>query len=194
MEFEARHFGRRIGNDVGDDPHRGFGRVDVGVADHELLENVVLNGPRELGARSPLLLAGDDEGGEHRNDGTVHGHRHRHLGKRDAVEEDLHILDRIDRHAGLADIALDAGMIGIVAAMGGEIESDGQPLLARRPVPGGRRRWTLPPSRSRHIGGWSRGGRHTWCARGGPAQERLFAGQIVEMINALEIVARVERA
>src|SRR5690606_32615657 len=59
---ELRHFLRRVLYDVGDDPHRGFGRVDVSVADHELLEDVVLDGPREFGARTALLLAGNDEG------------------------------------------------------------------------------------------------------------------------------------
>ena len=43
---ELRHLSRRVGEDVGDDPHRGLRRVDVGVADHELLEDVVLDGAR----------------------------------------------------------------------------------------------------------------------------------------------------
>ena len=45
---ELRHVLRRVPDDVGDDPHRRRGRVDVGVADHELLEDVVLDGPGEL--------------------------------------------------------------------------------------------------------------------------------------------------
>src|SRR3546814_9692485 len=36
---EARHVLGRIGDDVRDDPHRGLGRIDIGVADHELLED-----------------------------------------------------------------------------------------------------------------------------------------------------------
>ncbi|MFK4537495.1 hypothetical protein ABIA00_005678 [Bradyrhizobium ottawaense] len=39
-----RHLLRGVGEDVRDDPHRGRGRVDVGVAHHELFQNVVLNG------------------------------------------------------------------------------------------------------------------------------------------------------
>jgi hypothetical protein len=65
---------RRVGDDVADDPHARLGRVDVGVADHELLEDVVLDGPFELGRRHPLLFGGDDE---HREDGehrSIHGH------------------------------------------------------------------------------------------------------------------------
>src|SRR5690606_36721740 len=44
------------------------------------------------------------------------------LVERNAVEQDLHVLDRVDRHAGLADVAGHARMVGIVAAVGGEVE------------------------------------------------------------------------
>ena len=57
----------------------------------------------------------------------------RHLIERDAVEQDLHILDGIDRHAGLADIADDARMVGIIAAMRRQIEGDRRPFW---PLPG----------------------------------------------------------
>ncbi|MCY1290027.1 hypothetical protein D9M70_391480 [compost metagenome] len=40
---ELRHLPGGVLDDIGDDAHRGFGRVDVGVADHELLEDVVLD-------------------------------------------------------------------------------------------------------------------------------------------------------
>ena len=57
---------RRVLDDVGHDPHARLGRVDVGVADHELLEDVVLDGPAELGLVDALLLAGHDEDGQAR--------------------------------------------------------------------------------------------------------------------------------
>jgi hypothetical protein len=81
-----------------------------------------------------LFLGRDDVAGEHRQHGAVHGHRHAHLVERDAVEQDLHVLDRIDRHAGLADVADHPRMIGIVAAMGGEIEGHRQAHLAGREI------------------------------------------------------------
>ncbi len=81
-----------------------------------------------------LLLAGDDEAGQHRQHRAVHRHRHRHLVERDAVEQDLHVLDGVDRHAGLADVADDARMVAVVAAVGGEVEGDRQPCW-----PGGQR-------------------------------------------------------
>ena len=81
-----------------------------------------------------LLLAGDDEAGEHRQHRAVHRHRHRHLVERDAVEEDLHVLDRVDRDAGLADVADDARVVAVVAAVGREVERDRQAHLPGREV------------------------------------------------------------
>ena len=126
---EFRHVGAGIGDDVRHDPHRWFGRIDIGVADHELLEDVVLDGPVELLGGNALLLPGDDEEGQDRDHRAVHRHRNRHLIERNAVEQDLHVLDRVDRHAGLADIADHARVIAVIAAVRGEIEGDRQALL-----------------------------------------------------------------
>ena len=52
-----------------------------------------------------------------------------HLVERDAVEQRAHVVDRIDRDARHADVAGDARMVGVVAAVGGEIEGDRQALL-----------------------------------------------------------------
>ena len=49
---ELRHVPGGVLDDVGDDPHRRPGRVDIGVADHELLEDVVLDRARELVLRA----------------------------------------------------------------------------------------------------------------------------------------------
>ena len=45
---EPRHVLRAVADHVGDDAHARSGRVDVGVADHELLEDVVLDRAGEL--------------------------------------------------------------------------------------------------------------------------------------------------
>jgi hypothetical protein len=119
-----------MGDDVGHDAHRGRRRIDVGVADHELLEDVVLDGAGELFLAHPLLLGGHDVAGEHRQHGPVHGHGDAHLVERDAVEQDLHVLDGIDRDARLADVADDPRMVGIVAPVGRQVEGDGKALLA----------------------------------------------------------------
>ena len=78
---ELRHVRRGVGEDVGDDPHRGRRRIDVGVADHELLEDVVLDGAGELLRRHALLLGRDDVERQHRQHRAVHGHRHATSGR-----------------------------------------------------------------------------------------------------------------
>ena len=105
-----------------------------------------------------LLLAGDDEAGQHGQHGAVHRHRHRHLLEGDAVEEDLHVLDRVDRHAGLADVADDARVVGVVAPVGRQVEGDRHALLARRRGCAGRRRSTPRRWRTRRTGGSSTAG------------------------------------
>ena len=79
-----RHFLRGVRKDVGDDPHRGRRRIDVGVAHHELFQNVVLNGARQFLRRNALFLGGRDEQREDRQHRAVHGHRHAHLVERNA--------------------------------------------------------------------------------------------------------------
>ncbi len=78
---------------------------------------------------TPLSPRGDDEGSENRKDCTVHRHRHARARERDAVEEDFHILDRVDGDAGLANILGDARIITVIAALDRQIESDGKPRL-----------------------------------------------------------------
>ena len=63
---ELRHLLRAEAEDVADDPHRRRGRIDVGVADHELLENVVLDGSAQLLRRHALLFGGNDKEGHDR--------------------------------------------------------------------------------------------------------------------------------
>ena len=129
-----RHLLRGIGEDVGDDPHRGRRRIDVGVAHHELFQNVVLNGARQFLRRHALFLGGGDEQRQDRQHRAVHGHRHAHLVERDPREQRAHVVDRIDRDAGHADIAGDARMVAVVAAMGREIERDREAFLPGREV------------------------------------------------------------
>src|SRR3546814_3549361 len=74
---ELRHVLRGIAENVRNDPHRRFWRIYVGVADHELLQNVVLNGPAQLVLRNTLLFRRDDVKRQHRNDRAIHGHADR---------------------------------------------------------------------------------------------------------------------
>ncbi|MNL15829.1 hypothetical protein D3C87_1368400 [compost metagenome] len=188
---ELRHLLRGEGEDVRDDPHRGAGRIDVGVADHELLEDVVLDRSGKFGARTALLFAGDDEGGQNRDDRAVHRHRYRHVLQRNAVEQDLHILDTIDCHARLADIAFDARMVRIVTAMGGKVEGDGKPLLAGGEI-----------ATVECVGGFGGGKAGILADRPGSsgihggarsAHEGFDTRHRIEVIDALKIRRRVKR-
>ena len=126
---ELRHVLGRELEDVGDDLHRVCRRVNVGVTHHELLEDVVLDGARQLVERGTLLLGGDDVERQDRQHGTVHRHGDGHLVQRNLVEEDLHVEDGVDGDTGFTDITDHARVIGVVAAVRGEVEGHGQALL-----------------------------------------------------------------
>ncbi len=163
--IELRHVRAGVGEDVGNDPHRGRRRIDVGVAHHELFQNVVLNGPGELLRRHALFFARNDEERENGQHGAVHRHGDGHVLQRNAVEQRAHVVDGIDRDACHADVALDARMIGIVAAVRREIEGDGKALLPGGDVAAVEGVRNLPPSRSRRTGGRSKAAAHTWPGR-----------------------------
>ena len=191
---ELRHVPGRIGKDVTDDAHGGFGRVDVRVADHELLEDIVLDGAAEDGLIHALLLRRQDverQDGQHR---AVHRHGDGHLVQRDAREQDLHVEDGIHRHAGLAHVADDAGVVGVVAAVGRQVKGYGKALLPRGEVApvesvallGGGKTGVLPHgpgARDVHGGiGPSQEGRHP----------RLVESQVGEVRAHLLRVERID--
>ena len=116
---------------------------------------------------------------------AVHGHRHGHLVERDAVEELAHVEDGIDRDARHADVAGDARVVAVIAAMGGEVEGDRQALLAGREV--------APVERVRLLGSGEAGiladrpGLLDIHGRVGAAQEGRGAGNRIEEAQSLEI-------
>ena len=132
--IELRHLGAGEGEDVGDDSHRRLRRIDVGVADHELFENVVLNGPGQFLRRYTLFLSSHHVEREDREHCTVHRHRDRHAPQVDTGEELSHIQNRVDRHPRHTDIALHARVVRVVPAVGGQIECHRQTLLSGREV------------------------------------------------------------
>ena len=76
---ELRHLLRGILEDIADDLHRWCGRIDVGVPHHELLEDIVLDGPRELIEGAALFKPGLDVECEHGKNRAVHGHGNGYL-------------------------------------------------------------------------------------------------------------------
>ena len=164
--IEFRHVLRGKRKDIGNDPQRRSRRVDISIADHELLEDVVLDGAGEFFRRHALLFGRDDKERQHRQHGAVHGHRHRHLVERNAGEQRAHVVDRVDRDARHADVAAHARMVAVIATVGGKIERNRQAFLARRRDCAGRTRWNPPRWRSRHIAAPSTAASHTWSGRG----------------------------
>jgi hypothetical protein len=97
----------------------------------------------------------------------------------------------VDRHACLADVADDARVVAVVAAVGGEVEGHRQAHLPGGEVGpvegvgllGGGESGVLPDGprlRGVHRGAW-------------PAQEREVPRHGVEKVEALDVGARVER-
>ena len=147
--------------------------------------------PESLSCGDALLLGGDDVAGEDRQHRAVHGHRDADLVERDAVEQDLHVLDRVDRDAGLADVAGDARVVAVVAAVGRQVEGDADALRAA-----GQR---LAIEVVRRLGGGKAGvladrpRPHRVHRRLRPAHVRRKAGQRVGRRQTLQVGSGVER-
>ncbi len=119
---ELGHVLGGVANDVANDLHRRLWRVDVGVAHHELFQNVVLNRSRQQLLAHALLFSRYHVASQHRQHRAVHGHRDRHFVQRNFVEQDLHVLDRVNGHTGLAHVARHTGMVRVVATVGGQVK------------------------------------------------------------------------
>ena len=139
-----------------------------------------------------LLLRGDDVAGKHRQHAAVHRHRHRHLIERNAVEQDLHVLDRIDRDTRLADVTDDARMVRVVTAMRREIERDRHSLATTGKDCGDRTHSILPRWKSPRTGGSSTGAPHTSSAAG-RARKARSRGAYRRMGQPGQVGRRVER-
>jgi len=95
-----------------------------------LLEDVVLDRAAQQ-LRIDAVLLGDElvEEEEHGRRG-IDGHRRRDLVERESGEQGAHVLEAVDGDAHLADFALRAGMVGVVAHLGGQVEGARQTRLA----------------------------------------------------------------
>ena len=145
--------------------------------------------PLSFCGRDALLFAGHDVERHDRQDGAVHGHGDGHLVERNLAEEDLHVLDRIDGHAGFADVAHHAFVVGIVAAMGGQIEGHRQAFLTSGEV--------APVEGVRFFGGGEAGvladGPGLHGVHGGvrAAQEGRNPGGVFQVLHRVEVVGGV---
>ena len=123
-----RHLAFAERDDVGDDPQRRSGRIDVGAAGRVLLQDVVLDGTSK-NPRFDALSLGDGHVECEQDDGRrVDRHRRGHRLERNAVEERAHVFDRVDGHADAAHFAGGKRMIRVVADLRRQIEGDAQPF------------------------------------------------------------------
>jgi hypothetical protein len=123
-----------VGDDVGDQPHRGLGRVDVGPAREIFLDDVVLDRALQLLDIPALFLRHRDVEREQPGGGGVDGHRGVHLLEGDALEQGRHVGERGDRHADLADLARGQRVVAVVAGLGRQVEGDREAGLPAREV------------------------------------------------------------
>ena len=125
---------RRVPEDVGDDAHGRRWRVDVRIPHHELLENVVLNGPRQLCGLDALFFCRNDVKRQNGQDRSVHRHAHGHAIQRNPFEQALHILNRINRNPRHANVSGNPGMVAVVATVRCQVKRHAQALLARSQI------------------------------------------------------------
>ena len=123
-----RYLGPAVGERVGHQPQRRLGREDVGAPGDVLLEHVVLDRPAELVPGYPLLLGDQLVQQEQDRGRRVDRHAGGDLGQRDAVEQPPHVIDRVDGHADLADLAVRDRVVRVVSHLRGQVERHGQPM------------------------------------------------------------------
>ena len=131
--IEFRHIFRRVFENIADDAHGHGRRINVRIADHEFLQNIILNRPGQNGFIDALLDPGGNEEGQNREDGAVHRHGNGHLIERNPVEENVHVEHGADGNARFPDVADDARIVRIVTAVRRKVKRDGKPFL-----PGGK--------------------------------------------------------
>ena len=137
---------------VGGQPDRALGRVDVVPARDVLLEDVVLGRAAQLLGGHALLLADQLVEQQQHARRRVDRHRGRHLVERDLVKRGPHVVDRVDRHPGPAHLAQAARVIGVQAELGRQVERHRQARSSPCSAGSGSARWT--PWRSRSPAYW----------------------------------------
>ena len=83
-------------------------RVNIGVAHHKFLENIVLNGARKHLVIMALLFTRDNEIGQNRDHRRSSSSRRR-LYQAGSLRKDFHILNAVDRNAGFAPSPITRG-------------------------------------------------------------------------------------
>ena len=113
-----------VGEEICREPHRRPRREDVVAARDVLLQHVVLHGAAQRGPRDALLLGDELVQEEQERGRRVDRHRGGDAVERDALEQHLHVRERVDRDPRAADLALGERVVGVVAELGREVERD----------------------------------------------------------------------
>ena len=72
--IEFGHKVSRVGDNIADNAHAGFRRIDIGIPHHELFQNVVLNGAGKRRLTGALLLPNHNITGQNWQNRAVHCH------------------------------------------------------------------------------------------------------------------------
>jgi len=115
---------------VGDDAHRGAHGIDVRAAGDVFLQNVVLHGAGKFLEAGALPFRNCHIETEQGCGGGVDGHGGRDFFQGDAVEERLHVFERVNGDADFADFAEGEGVVGVHTDLRGQVEGDGETGLA----------------------------------------------------------------
>ena len=132
--IEFGHKPGAIRKNIADDAHAWSGWIYIGVAHHEFLQNIILDGARKLFRFETLLFGGYDKKRHDGNHRAIHRHGNRHLIERNLIEQHLHVFHSINGYPGFPHIAKYPRMVRIVAAVGGQVESDRQAFLSGRQI------------------------------------------------------------
>ena len=115
---------------VRNEPHGRSCWPDPRAAGGVLLQHVVLDRAAQLLAGHALPLAGGDVEGQQDRRRAVDREARADLVEGNAGEEDLHVGQGVDGHADPADLLLHLGIVGVVAALRGQVERHRQARAA----------------------------------------------------------------
>ncbi len=99
-------------------------RINVRAPGDVFLEHIVLHRAGELANVGALAAGHRDVERQQNRRGRIDGHRSGNFGQVDAIEQALHVLDRIDRDADFSDFADRQRMVGIEADLRGQVEGN----------------------------------------------------------------------
>ena len=151
-----------VGEQIRDEAHRGLRWVDVGPSGRVLLQQVVLHRPREPRGLDAPLLGHELVQEQQDRRGGVDRHRRRDPVERDALEQQGHVLDRVDRDArcGRPRPRRAGGPSPGPSAWGGRMRPTGPSGRAR--AGSGSGRWSRRRFPCPRTGASSTAGRGTW--------------------------------